>query len=121
MSNRQRNTRVTDGKNEILVQDTHTDSPLIPVAHFERIHAFRPDLVDWVVSETTKEAEHRRNEHSYINKSVTRTNLIGQLMAFTIGITAIIGGLYATMNGHSEALWLSGTAITALAVAFLRN
>jgi hypothetical protein len=42
-------------------------------------------------------------------------------MAFTIGMTAIIGGIYATLQGFPSALWLSGTAITALAVAFLRK
>jgi len=118
---RQRNTHVTDGRNEITVSDTHTDSPIIPIAHIERMHNFRPDLVDWIVSETSKEAENRRSQQVYVNKSVTRINIIGQFMAFTIGMTAIIGGIFATLQGYPSALWLSGTAITALAVAFLRK
>ncbi|MDP0373008.1 hypothetical protein Q7Y31_08070 [Glaesserella parasuis] len=53
--------------NEIAIASTNSDSPLLPVEQLERLHQFRPDLVDFVVNETQEEAKTRRNENRKIN------------------------------------------------------
>ncbi|MDD5036705.1 MAG: hypothetical protein PHE55_18360 [Methylococcaceae bacterium] len=105
---------------ELTLQQHDTDSPLIPVAQIERLHQFRPDLVDWIVKQTQIEAEHRRSEDKRINTFVFVERLIGQIFALLIGLAGIVGGVYAAVNGQA---WAGGTiaslAITGLAVVFL--
>ncbi|QFY44133.1 hypothetical protein F6R98_17075 [Candidatus Methylospira mobilis] len=105
---------------ELTVQQHETDSPVLPIAQIEKLHAFRPDLVDWVFNQTQAEAEHRRDEQRRINKFVFIERLVGQACALLIGLAGIGGGVYAAINGHE---WAGGTiaslAITGLAVVFL--
>ncbi len=54
------------GGSEMVVQDNHSDAPLLPIAGIERLHAIRPDRVDWVFEQTQIEAETRRNEQTRI-------------------------------------------------------
>jgi uncharacterized membrane protein len=105
---------------ELTVQQHETDSPVIPIAQIEKLHQFRPDLVDWVFTQTQIEAEHRRAEVKRINKFVFIERIIGQIFALLIGLAGIIGGVYAAINGQA---WAGGTiaslAITGLAAVFL--
>lgn len=45
---------------ELAVSSHDSDSPILPVAQLEKLHSFRPDLVDFVVEQTKIEAEDRR-------------------------------------------------------------
>ena len=105
---------------ELTVQQHDTDSPLIPVAQLERLHEFRPDLVDWVIQQTQANAEHRKSENSRVNGFIFIERLIGQICAFMIGIAGIGFGSYVALKGHD---WAGGTiaslALTGLAVVFL--
>jgi len=81
---------------------------------------FKPDAVDWVISQTQIEAEHRRKETSRINGFIFAEHLIGQVFALIIGTAGIAGGSYVAIMGQP---WAGGTiataAITGLAVVFL--
>ena len=55
---------------EVLVQDSHTDAPLLPIAGLERLHKIRPDRVDWVFDQTEIEASTRRTEQKRVNTLV---------------------------------------------------
>jgi hypothetical protein len=125
---RQTNARVKnrDGT-ELVVQDSHSDSPLLPIAGIERLHNIRPDRVDWVFEQTQIEAEKRREEQHRVNTLLFMEtvfafveHMFGRLLAFSIGIGGIGRGVYLRMNGHE---WLGGTlaslTIGTLAVAFL--
>lgn len=105
---------------ELTLSQHDTDSPLIPVAQLERLHQFRPDLVDWVVQQTQTEAEYRRSESKRINSFIFVERLIGQICAFLIGVAGIGGGSYVALAGQP---WAGGTiaslALTGLAVVFL--
>jgi uncharacterized membrane protein len=111
---------VRDRGKELTVQQHETDSPVIPIAQIEQLHQFRPDLVDWVFTQTQIEAEHRRSEVRRVNKFVFIERIIGQVFALLIGMAGVIGGVYAAINGQA---WAGGTiaslAITGLAVVFL--
>ena len=106
----------------MVVQDNHSDAPLIPISGIERLHAIRPDKVDWIFEQTQIEADNRRHEQSRINIFVFIERIGGILAAMCIGICGIVGGIYAALQGHD---WLGGVVATAtigtLAVAFLRR
>jgi hypothetical protein len=88
----------------------------------ERLQAFRPDLVDWVVRETTKEAESRRRELSRTNTFIFIERLAGQILAFALGVLGIVGGGYIALKGQPGAGGSIAVAmITGLAVAFLKG
>lgn len=123
MANRHTNAKVTrrqSGDSELTLSEHETDSPIIPVAQLERLHIFKPDAVDWVISQTQIEAEHRRKETSRINQYIFIEHIIGQIFALIIGTAGIVGGSYVAIQGQP---WAGGTiataAITGLAVVFL--
>jgi len=106
----------------MVVQDNHSDAPLLPIAGIERLHAVRPDRVDWVFEQTQIEAETRRKEQCRINTFVFVERMAGIIAAASIGVCGIVGGIYAGLQGHD---WLGGILATAtigtLAVAFLKR
>lgn len=123
MANRNTNARVThkkDGDRELTLSQQETDSPIIPVGQLERLHLFKPDAVDWVISQTQIEAEHRRKETSRVNGFIFAEHLIGQIFALVIGVGGIAAGSWVAVSGQP---WAGGTiasiAITGLAVVFL--
>ncbi len=105
---------------EVLVQDSHTDAPLLPIAGLERLHKIRPDRVDWVFVQTEIEASTRRAEQKRVNTLVFVERMAALVAAFLIGVTGLCGGIYAALQGHD---WIGGIVATitigTLAVAFL--
>ncbi len=105
---------------ELTVQQHETDSPIIPVAQLERLYSFKPEAVDWVITQTQVEAEYRRSEGKRVNTFIFIERLIGQVFALLIGMAGIGGGAYVAIQGEP---WAGGTiaslAITGLAVVFL--
>jgi hypothetical protein len=112
--------RNRDGS-ELLVQDTQSDAPLLPLAGIERLHKIRPDRVDWVFEQTQIEAETRRIEQRRINTFVFIERIMALVFASLMGLCGIGGGIYAALQGHE---WLGGVVasvtIGSLAVAFVR-
>ena len=110
------------GGSEMVVQDNHSDAPLLPIAGIDRLHAIRPDRVDWVFEQTQIEAETRRNEQTRINTFIFVERISGMLAALLVGVCGVGGGIYAALQGHD---WLGGvvatTTIGTLAVAFLKR
>ncbi|AMW17539.1 hypothetical protein Q7267_09410 [Glaesserella parasuis] len=108
--------------NEIAIASTNSDSPLLPVEQLERLHQFRPDLVDFVVNETQEEAKTRRNENRKINFYTFIERIIGLVFSLIIALVGILGAIYLGLEGHD---WLAGTlgtvTIGTLAVAYLKN
>jgi hypothetical protein len=126
---RQTTAHVKGKSGEMVVQDNHTDAPLLPIQSIEKLNNIRPDRVDWVFEQTEIEAKFRRDSADLVNREATRTNtfvfverVIGQLCAFLLGLAGICGGIYAGITGHE---WLGGViataAIATLASNFLRK
>lgn len=107
-------------KNEVSIQHNETDSPIIPVASLERLHAFRPDLIDWCINQTEAEAVHRRNQEQRIVTYTFIERMAGQVCAILIGLGGIFGGGYVAIHGSEIAGGTIATAaIATLAVAFI--
>lgn len=119
---RQTTAHVKGRGGEMVVQDNHSDAPLLPIAGIERLHNIRPDRVDWVFDQTQIEAETRRKEQHRINTFVFIERILGMVFAFSIGAFGILGGIYAALHDHE---WIGGiiatTTIGTLAVSFLYN
>lgn len=92
-----------DDKEEMIVQNQEIDTPVLPVEHMERLHQFRPDIVDWILRQTENEAADRRERQARLDRYVCRERLIGQIFGFLIGIGGIAGGAYVAVSGHPTA------------------
>lgn len=91
--------------------EQEADSPILPVDQLERLHAIKPDAVDWVIQQTQIEAEHRREETSRINGFILFEHLFGQVAALLIGVAGILGGSWAAINGQP---WAGATIAVAV-------
>ena len=121
MANRSTQAQVKrkDG-HHLSIQQQETDSPILPVAQLEQLQTFKPDAVDWIISQTQVEAEHRRKQDNRVNLFTFIEHLLGQLFAFLIGIAGVVGGVYASVNGQPTAGGvIASAALTGLAVVFL--
>ena len=120
MANKSTTAKVNRQNGELTVSQHETDAPVIPVTQLERLHQFRPDAVDWVISQTQIEAEHRREQDRRINTYIFVERTIGQVFAFLIGMSGVIGGSYVAIH---EQPWAGATiaslSLTGLAVVFL--
>ena len=104
----------------MVVQDNHSDAPLLPISGIERLHAIRPDRVDWVFEQTELESQSRRSEQKRVNTFIFIERLGGILAAMLVGIFGIVGSVYLGINGHDWLAAAIGTAtIGTLAVAFI--
>lgn len=110
----------TDNGDELNISTHTTDAPLLPVAHLEKLHHFRPDLVDFVVEQTRIEAEYRRKSAIQINTFIFIERMAGTIAALIIAIIGIIAGGYVGLSGQPT---LGGSMVAVvvgtLAVAFL--
>lgn len=106
---RQTTAHVKSRSGEMMVQDHQTDAPLLPIASIERLHKLRPDRVDWVFDQTQIEAEYRRLEQRRTNRYIFIERIVGMVFALIIGVSGIVGGLYAAIQGNE---WLGGIVAT---------
>lgn len=101
-------------------QQYQSIAPILPVAHLERLNCFCPDAIPWVVQETTREAEFRRNELRRMNTFVFVERLLGMLAGLAIGSLALFTSLKLAVAGHD---WVAGvvggTTVIARVGAFI--
>jgi hypothetical protein len=113
-------TDVQDEATQIQVRHISTDAPIFPIEMLERMHTFRPDLVDKVIDLTSSEANFRRTESKRINTLTFIERLIGQVAATTIGLSSVGGGIYLVLTGHDWAgAAIVATGIGGLAIALV--
>jgi len=76
--------------------------------------------VDWVKEQTQTEAEHRRKTNDKINGYIFIQRIIGQILAFLLGVVGVAGGGYIAVSGQPWAgVGIATATITGLAVTFL--
>lgn len=120
MANRSTTASVKRRDGELTVSQHETDSPIIPVAQLERLHQFKPEAVDWVITQTQIEAEHRRAEDHRVNTFIFVERTVGQVFAFLIGMSGVVGGAYVAIHEQPWAgAMIASLALTGLAVVFL--
>lgn len=121
MANRSLKAEAKNGKGDhVTIHSQDTDSPVLPVAQLERLHEFRPDLVDFVINQTSMEASHRRVREKRVDIFILIERVLGQLLALLLAALGIGGGIYAGLKGL-EALSIAIITFTigTLAVAFV--
>lgn len=120
MSNTHTATDIKEETRETQIRHISTDAPLIPVDMLERMHGFRPDLVDQVIQLTGTEAEFRRIESRRVNNFTFVERLVGQIAGLLIGLSSVGGGIYLVFQGHDWAgVSIAGAGIAGLATAFV--
>ena len=108
------------GGGDLTVSQHETDSPIIPVVQLQQLQQFKPDAVDWVIRQTQIEAEHRRAETRRTNTYIFVERTLGQVFAFLIGISGVVGGAYVAVNQQPWAgATIASLSLTGLAVVFL--
>ena len=122
MGSKQTTARYNARNGELAVQQHETESPILPVAQLEKLHNFRPDLVDFVVQETQAEAAFRRKETIRTNIFVFIERMAGIISALIIGASCILGGVYLVLRGQAWAgVAIVSAGIGGLAVAFVQG
>lgn len=117
---RQKDANTGAVREELTVQGQEIDTPVLPVDQLEQLHRFRPDIVDWVLHQTEKEADFRRNRQNKVDSYIRWEILIGQIFGLAIGIAGIIGGAVVAISGHPGAGGtIASISIGTLAVAFI--
>ncbi|MBQ9601398.1 MAG: hypothetical protein IJR46_05225 [Neisseriaceae bacterium] len=108
--------------NELSVSHSQTDSPILDVASLERLQQFRPDIVDFIIEQTAKEADSRIKNEAIIILFTFIERLGGILLAFAICILGVIGSVWTAKQGYTSlAITIAVTCIGTLAVAFLNK
>lgn len=87
----------------------------------ERINNCRPDLIDWMVKETSLEAAERRERARHLDREACLGFRRGQWFGLIIGLGGITGGSLVAILSNSPATGgtIATSAIVVLAVAFL--
>lgn len=107
---------------EISLSHSQTDFPLIDVNSLEQLHAFRPDLVDFIIDQTGKEAENRRKREVRIDYFTFTERIGALLLASGIAAGGIFGSYFVASKGYEKLSWIIASAcIGSLAVAFLKR
>lgn len=120
-----RNTRIrakSEKGNVLHLSQTQTDSPFLDVASLERLHTFRPDLVDFIIKQTEAEAEHRRAVETKLAKYTFVERLLGAVVAILLCVLGISGAVIAAKLGSEKlAIAIVAGCIGTLAVAYIRR
>lgn len=120
-----RNTQVRARNNngdELHLSQSQTDSPIIDVRSLEKLHQFRPDIVDIVIQQTVIEAENRRKETTRTNTFIFIERLGGLFIAAGICTFGVAGSIYALNSGSEKlAMTIATVCIGTLAVAYLKR
>ena len=104
----------------LTVSAHESDSPILPMAQIERLHAICPEKVPWVFEETSKEGNFRRSETTRINTLVFTERIAGVIAGFGIGCAALLCSYRLAMAGHDVVAGvIGGTTVVGLVSAFL--
>ncbi len=111
----------TGDEQSLTYNEQEIDTPLLPVEQLERLANFRPDLIDWVIEQTTKEAEDRRNRQAKLDGFIFKERMTGQKLGFVIAAFAIVAGGFTAMYSPWAATVIVSVSVGTLAVAFLKK
>ena len=107
---------------EFTIEHHQTDAHVFHVDQMEKLHHFRPDLVDEWVRGIEKEAEYRRKTKNKVNHFIFIEKILGQVFGMLIGLVGTIAGSYVALKGQPIAgASIASIAIGSLAVAFVRS
>ncbi len=109
-------TQIEGRAGKITHQQHESDSPILPISQLELLHSYRPDLVDWVVKETTVQAEHRRKEERRVNSFIFTESIVAQILTTLIALASIGCAVFSIIKGQP---WVGGIILSATAAALV--
>jgi len=123
MANNQTNVRKIDPDGGTFhVQHTSTDSPILPAANLAQLNEIDPALVTFVVEQTAKEAEHRRNQERRINTFIFTEKLIGVIVAALLAFFVFGLGAYLISTNHDVAgVTICGAGLVSIVALFVNR
>ena len=109
--------RDTSGNTFVAQQEINEiDTPILPSPEvLERIEKIHPGMIDWIMTETSKEAESRRKLESQRMNAVCLALIRGQHYGLIMGVIGTVSGAVVAICGQPTA----GGAIASVAVAVL--
>ncbi|MEK8025023.1 hypothetical protein [Pseudaquabacterium rugosum] len=121
MANKQTRVESRKGDSHVALTQHESDAPIVPVAQLERLHAFRPDLVDWVARQTEIEAAERRARDKRVDYMILAERMFGKICVVAISAFCVYIAYRLAMSGHEwPAVAIGTTAAVGLATALLR-
>jgi multisubunit Na+/H+ antiporter MnhB subunit len=116
MGNKHTSVQATNQQGEhVSIQQTSTDSPILPAANLQQLQQIDPKLVDWVVEQTKVEADHRRKIERQINWFVFIERMSGVLAGAAVAIFGLGISAYLVLHGHEWAgVAVSGTTLATI-------
>lgn len=114
--NQQARAKHKDG-HEIELRSHSTDTPILPDANYlASVENIKPGFVDWLMQETSKEAQARRDLDSK-KISVIRN---GQIFGFIFGLASLFTTSYLSyVHDFVTASIVGGTTIVTIVIAFI--
>ena len=105
----------------------HISGPIPSPEMLRQYEQLKPGMIDWIVKMADDEAVHRRSTEAQAieiqgrdQKAYRRSELLGQIFGFAIGVTALV---CATIMGVHGAQWsasiVGGGGVTGLVTAFI--
>ena len=112
--------RKQKSKHPIAIEGIQFSGPIPPPAILQEYNNISPDCAERIIKYAEVEAEHRRKVEIFTIKTEMLEIRLGQIFGFLIGITTILSGTYAAINGAQIAGSLIGTGgVIGLVTAFI--
>ena len=110
-----------DNSGKVTIQQQEVDTPILPpIEQLNWMQSNRPELIDWVIKETSAEADYRRKNHDKCCEYVYLERRLGQIFGLIIGLGGTVAGSVVSVVGSAKAGTVIATiAIGTLAVAFI--
>lgn len=106
---------------ELAIQEQITDTPILPPAEqLEKYENINAGTTKWLLTQTEKEAEFRRNQVNKVNIFTFINILVGQVFGLFIGIFGISMAAYLAMHdAEVTGSVIGGATVVGLVSAFL--
>lgn len=104
MANNHTNVHATNSQgHQLSINHTSTDSPILPAANLQQLQQIDPSLVQWVVTQTEIEANHRRQSEVRINRYIFIERISGVVAGAFVAVFGLAVGGYLIYKGHDWA------------------
>lgn len=109
-------TKNKDGS-ELSVSSHSTDTPILPTAaHLAELEKINPGITEWIMQETSKESQSRRDLDAKKIFTINR----GQTFGFCFGISSLIATcILAYFKDITTASIVGGSTIVTVVLAFI--
>lgn len=88
----------------------------------ERLHQFRPDLINWVIQQTQSEADRRWKRQTRVDWFVLVERIGGLILGFLIAALGLGAAMYLAMNNHeTTASVVGGGTLVGIVTALVRG